>query len=189
MLFWTNPEFIRHVRAELRPARALSTGLVVLIICFLVGLSCWGAEHEKPREFYRVFYGWLLGLQFGVIGLWGAFACGPAVSRERDLKTFDFQRTTRLTAGELMAGKVLGAPVLGWFALACSLPVSLVAGLTGGFSFAVLLQAYALLVAFILFLSTFGLWMSMMMERANSGAAGLLALLPMGSMNRPARTS
>ena len=51
MSFWENPEFVRHVRAELRPARTLSTGVLALVICSLVGLSCWGSTgRERLRN-------------------------------------------------------------------------------------------------------------------------------------------
>ena len=39
-LFWNNPEFVRHRRAELRPVRAITVAAVVILICLLVGLAC-----------------------------------------------------------------------------------------------------------------------------------------------------
>ncbi len=105
MQFWRNPELVRHARADLRPARALITGLLVLVICLLTALACWSAEPDNFRLFSRLFYSWLLGMQFAVMSFWCASACGQAISRERELKTFDFLKTTRLTAGELLLGK------------------------------------------------------------------------------------
>ena len=176
--FWRNPEFIRHARAELRPPRSITAGLLVLVICALVGLACWSAERKDLHEFFRVFHVWLVGIQFTVLGFWCASNCGQAISRERELKTYDFLKTTRLTSTELMIGKILGAPIMAYFVVGCSLPVSLVAGLLGGYSVGTLVGVYALLIVFALFISLVGLWISMLLEKSSSAAVGLLALFP-----------
>ena len=177
MQFWRNPELVRHARADLRPARALITGLLVLVICLLTALACWSAEPDNFRLFSRLFYSWLLGMQFAVMSFWCASACGQAISRERELKTFDFLKTTRLTAGELLLGKLLGAPILAYFSLACLLPISLLAGIFGGYSLGVLFWTYLLLLALMLFLGLIGLWISLLREKS-SGVVGAVALLP-----------
>src|SRR5580704_6592463 len=138
-LLWTNPEFVRHRRAELRPVRAITVGAVVAVMCVLLGLACWsyqesllenarrglenfGTEAWKQRveflqtQFARdtwlLFYRWLIGLQGVALTFWTLFSCAQSVSGERDRKTWDFQRTTRLTASEILVGKLLGEPVL-----------------------------------------------------------------------------
>lgn len=177
--FWRNPEFIRHVRAELRPSRALTSAFVALLICLLVGLACWAPERDNIDQFFRTFHGWLVGIQFTVLGFWCASACGQAICRERELKTYDFLRTTRLSAAELMIGKVTGAPIMGYFVVICSLPVSVLAGIWGGFSPFVLLRVYVLLFAFSLFVSLAALALSMLLEKSASAVVALLILLPM----------
>ncbi len=177
MQFWRNPELVRHARADLRPARALMTGLLVLVICLLPALACWSAEPDNFRLFSRLFYSWLLGMQFAVMSFWCASACGQALSRERELKTFDFLKTTRLTAGELLLGKLLGAPILAYFSLACLLPISLLAGIFGGYPLRVLFWTYLLLLALMLFLGLIGLWISLLREKS-SGVVGAVGLLP-----------
>lgn len=178
MRFWRNPEFVRHVRAGLRPTRALTVAVLVLVICALVGLSAWGAERHNLREFFKAFYLWLLGIQYVVLGFWCASGCGQAIARERELKTYDFLKTTRLTSAELMVGKLLGVPVVAYFAVGCSLPVSLVTGLFAGYSLATLGWSYLLLLVFALFVSLLGLLGSMLVEKSSAGAVGLLGLLP-----------
>ena len=177
MAFWKNPEFIRHVRAELRAPRAITMAALTLVICGLFALSCWGAA-DHPADFFRLLHFWLVGIQFTVLGLWCASACGQAISREKELKTFDFLRTTRLTAWELAIGKILGAPIMAYFVVGCSLPISLAAGLLGGFSLGTLLGVYALLIAFALFVSLMGLWVSMLMEKSNAGVPVTVAVAP-----------
>ena len=200
--FWRNPEFIRHVRAELRPARAVSVAVVVLFLCALIGLACWAqrqeildtAEHrahqldgkwtayveklqqDTARQTWLLFSKWLLGLQAGLLTLWSLFACAQSVSAERDRKTWDFQRTTSLTPAELLIGKLLGEPVLVYFGTLCVLPITLVAGLIGGLSFGALLAAYVSIFTSALFLGLGGLWLSTLLETRSRGVGMIGAL-------------
>jgi len=139
MKIWSNPEFVRHRRAELRPVRAITVGALVLVVCALVGLACWSSERESWRacgrasEFYgtevwkqrwrrrsrglsaktwMLFYKWLIGMQGAALTFWTLFSCAQSISGERDRKTWDFQRVTRLTPAEILIGKLLGEPVL-----------------------------------------------------------------------------
>jgi hypothetical protein len=157
--FWRNPEFVRHVRAELRPMRAITLVAVALLVCVLIWLSCWsfvqsnlerarnGAhefnseawatrvqqlEQSSTRDTWLLFFQWAFGLQAGVLTLWSLFACAQSVAGERDRQTWDFQRTTSLTPGEMLVGKVLGEPVLTYFLGACLFLLTAIAGLVGG---------------------------------------------------------
>jgi hypothetical protein len=200
--FWRNPEFVRHVRSELRPARAITVGLVVLLSCTLIGLACWsdkqstlaiadrnasqyGGEwanyarrlHENTtQQIWQLIAQWLFGLQAGLVSFWSLMMCAQSVSGERDKKTWDFQRTTSLTAAELAVGKVLGEPVLAYFGALCALPFTLIAGLGAGFSVWQILNALIGIFASALFFGVCGLWMSIMVEH-RSRSVGLLGAL------------
>jgi hypothetical protein len=176
--FWRNPEFVRHLRAETRAPRAIIMAVLALVVCGLVGLACWSASFDNIARFFPLFHYWLVGIQYAVLGVWCASACGQAISRERELRTFDFLRTTRLTAGELVVGKVLGAPIMAYFAVGCTVPVSVAAGLLGGISIGTLLGIYLLLLTFALFASVVGLWVSMVVEKSSSVVAIFAVLLP-----------
>ncbi len=178
MRFWQNPEFVRHVRAEMRAPRAVTMAALTLVICALVGLSCWGAA-DSVTEFFRFFHYWLVGIQFCALGLWCASACGQAIARERELKTFDFLRTTRLTAWDLMVGKICGAPVMAYFVIGCSLPVSIVTGILAGIPLSALAGFYLLMVVYVLFVSAVALWGSMLAEKSNALVALLVFLAPL----------
>jgi hypothetical protein len=178
--FWRNPEFVRYLRAELRGPRAMSVALVAVVICTLVGLACWGTAKAANVQFFRSFHIWLTGIQYLVLGLWCAGSCGAAITRERELKNYDFLRTTRLTAGELLVGKVLGVPLIGYFAVACSLPVTIVTGILGGYSLGVILGSVLLMLVFALFVALVGLWLSMLLEKTSAAAAALFILFPLG---------
>jgi hypothetical protein len=77
-----------------------------------------------------------------------------------------------------MVGKLMGAPVVALFAVACSLPVSLTVGMMYGVSLSALLGSYALLAIFAPLFGLFGLLMSLAMEKPVRGAgfSGVLLL-------------
>lgn len=201
--FWTNPEFVRHRRAELRPVRAITVAVVVLVLCLLVGLACWsyqenilestrrGAEtfatqawqnrlEALQREFaqktWLFLYRWLIGLQGIALTFWTLFSCAQSVSGERDRKTWDFQRTTRLTSTEILIGKILGEPILIYFAVLCATPITLIAGLAGGLSLGTVLSIFVFLGSTSLFLGLGGMWLSTLLESRTRGV-GLIGAL------------
>jgi type II secretory pathway pseudopilin PulG len=203
--FWTNPEFVRHRRAELRPVRAVTVAVVVLVMCALLGLACWsyqqnllenarrGAEtfatqawqdrlDRMQRDFapttWLLFYRWLVGLQGVALTFWTLFSCAQSVSGERDRKTWDFQRTTRLTSTEILIGKILGEPILVYFAVLCAAPVTLIAGLAGGLRFGTVISVFVFLASTSLFLGFGGMWLSTLLESRTRGVGliGALAL-------------
>jgi hypothetical protein len=202
--FWQNPEFVRHRRSELRPARALAVVLVVFVICVLVGLVCWAirqADLERARqaaielggnlitrlpeterlialEFWRRFYRSLIFMQAAVLTFWSLLSCAQTISGERERKTWDFQRTTGLKPAELLIGKLLGEPVLAYFIVLCCFPVALITGLVGQLSFPHILAAYLLMVVSALFIGLAGLWLSILFESKTRGIGliGALAL-------------
>lgn len=179
MDWWPNPEFIRHRRAELRPARALGTAMVALVICALVVVVGWFGGAGRRESFLGI-YAVLLSLQFGVIALGCAGTCGQAISRERELKTFDFWRTTRLTSTELLVGLLLGRPLVAYFAVGCTLPVVAVVAVLAAVPAVAVVGAYALMLLLAMFLSLFGLWASLLSERSSSGlATGLTGVVPL----------
>jgi hypothetical protein len=117
--------------------------------------------------------------------LWSFFACLQAVARERELKTFDFQRTTTLTSGELLVGKLFGAPIAAWFIFALCFPAVIIGAVAGGFTFGQVFLTYVLTIIFAIFLGLGGLLISTWMERPRTGAAvfGVLFLLWIAAMS------
>jgi hypothetical protein len=202
--FWLNPEFVRHRRSELRPRRALTVLVMVIVICLLVGLACWSSQENTLAEirrlaaqfdgrwsqrlaemerqhlvrFWFVFYRALIFIQAGVLTFWSLLSGAQSISGERERKTWDFQRTTRLTPVEVMVGKVLGEPVLAYFIVLCCIPVATMAGLAGRVSWFDILSAYVLIVSSALFLGLAGLWLSSLLESRSRGVGviGTLAL-------------
>jgi hypothetical protein len=213
MKIWSNPEFARHRHAELRPVRAITVGAVVLVLCVLVGLACWSSQQQmveglrRGAEFYGtdswtrrlaqaeqdfsrttwlLFYRWLIGMQGAALTFWTLFSCAQSVSGERDRKTWDFQRVTRLTPAEILIGKLLGEPVLVYFAVLCAAPVTLIAGLAGGLSFGMVISVFAVLALTSLFLGLGGMWLSTLLESRTRGV-GLISALALYGLTLGAR--
>lgn len=202
---WSNPEFVRHRRAELRSTRAITIGAVVLLMCLLLGLACWSHQQSQllsveraaaeygteawkhrfdvmqqnfARETSLVFFRWLVGLQGAALTFWALFSCAQSVSGERDRKTWDFQRTTRLSSTEILIGKLLGEPILVYFAVLCAAPVTVISGLAAGLSIATVLSILIFLTVVSLFLGLAGMWLSTLLESRTRGIGliGALAL-------------
>jgi hypothetical protein len=213
MRIWSNPEFVRHRRAELRPVRAITVGAIVLVVCVLVGLACWSyqqsiienlrraaeewgtdawtqrlahAEQGFARKTWLLFYEWLVGIQGAALTFWTLFACAQSVSGERDRKTWDFQRVTRLTPAEILIGKLLGEPVLIYFAVLCAVPVTLIAGLAGGLSIGTVISVFLFLALTSLFLGLGGMWLSTLLESRTRGV-GLIGALSLYGLTLSAR--
>ncbi|MBZ5647668.1 MAG: ABC transporter permease [Acidobacteriia bacterium] len=174
--FWQNPEFIRHVRAELRPARVLSAVVITYIVIALIGMGIFNRS-DPARELYRGFFGFIVSIASGLLVLWCLSVGSQAVAGERELKTFDFLRTTRLSAGELLVGKLLGSPVLAYVIYACALVVIIPVGVAAGFSMEGLLLTTLLVVCLALLVGLFGIWLSMLVEKMNRGAGVLLLFI------------
>ena len=175
LAFWKNPELVRHVRAELRPARMLGVAAIVLLFFALVALGDWNSVAQmkigRVKAFGETFFSFVVSVQCVVLCLWSFFASLQSVARERELKTFDFQRTTSLSAGELLVGKLFGTPIVAWFIFLFCIPAAIVGTVAGGFTFGQVFLTYVLVLAFAVFLGLLGLCISMTMERPRTGAA------------------
>jgi hypothetical protein len=200
---WSNPEFVRQRRAELRPGRAMTAAAVVVLMCILLGLACWSSQQNQllnlqraaeqygtqawtqrldvfqqnfARNTWLLFFRWLVGLQGVALTFWALFSCAQSVSGERDRKTWDFQRTTRLTAAEILTGKLLGEPVLVYFAVLCAAPATVISGLAAGLSIGTVFSILIFLAVVSLFLGLGGMWLSTLLESRSRGV-GLIAAL------------
>ncbi len=193
--FWENPEFVRHVRAELRITRALTILVVVVVICILVWLACWGAqqsqmdayrrgnhdfgnpssgalaelEQRSTIEVWLNFLRCLVYAQLAVLTFWSLLRCAQSVAGEREYKTWDFQRATRLTPGEFLVGKLLGEPIVAYFIVLCCIPITFLAGWRGHIPIGNILSAYMLIVSAALFIGLAGLWLSTLFETRSRG--------------------
>lgn len=116
-----NPEFRRYCWLELTPHRLIAVPVIIGLIMILIGASSTSQTAEALA---------VAGIGgFGVCAaLYGSYLALSAMPEEARERTWDFQRMSALTPGELAVGKVFGAPVVGWYAGGLSLLIFLGAG-------------------------------------------------------------
>ena len=175
MAIWTNPEWIRHVRGLLRPSRAITAVVLPLVLC-AVTYSVFARQHSG-EGLYLTFFSLLLVSQFVALGLWCLYSCGQALVYERIFQTFDFWRTTRLTASELIWGMLCGAPLLGYVAIGTTIPIGIISGIAAGYHPMRIVSAYLFLALLVLFLSLVALLSSMLASKLQMGFG--LAVVPL----------
>lgn len=156
--------------------------VVTIVVCALIILMFYhpGSEVSTAadnRETAMALYTVLASLQAFLLCLWCLSSCSQAIASERSLKTFDFLRTTRLTAGELLLGMLFGAPAMAYFTVGCSLPFTLVIGLYAGVTLLAMVLTYVMLLLVAVVLSLAALTLSMMTDRPRAGEVVLLLFL------------
>ena len=110
---FSNPEFLRNVRLNLRPGKMLTTAGIAIMLTLVIAFSLnhlQGVSPEGPRGWGVYLLKSLLWLQALVLAAGGGIACVNAIYREKDQNTFDFQRVTRLSPLELTPGKLSALP-------------------------------------------------------------------------------
>ncbi len=177
--FFRNPELVRHLRAELRAPRMLLSGGLALVLCFLIAMvhsqTTAGFVDYAPGNVARTLFFWLAIIQGIVLPLWCLSSSTQAIASERQLKTYDFVRTTRLNSLELLLGYLFGVPIMAYFTVGVTVVVALLSGLGTGISPVAMLATYLLLIVFAIFVSLFGLMISMLVEKPR--AAGSLVIV------------
>jgi hypothetical protein len=131
---------------------------------------------EGARQIRLTLYIILVSAQSLALCLWCLSSCSQEIASGRNLKTFDFLRTTRLTSGDLVFGMVYGVPVMAYFIVACTLPFTLVLGLSAGIPLSALALTYLMLLLVAAVLSLASLTISMMTDRPRAGEVLLLLL-------------
>ncbi|MBV9852604.1 MAG: ABC transporter permease subunit [Armatimonadetes bacterium] len=167
-----NPVFRREARwwlrlRRLRKNKALAWPVGVMLLCLACfywrGLMAFfhGADVNDART------GWIVSLfvVLGVIVLLAPTLSANAISQEREQQTWETLAATRLTAGQVLAGKWLARLVpVGLFIL-LALPPLLGCGFIGGISWLEALAVLAFLLATAAFFSLVGLTCSFLARK------------------------
>ena len=147
---WSNPEFLRNARAQLRPGKLAATACICAALSIVIGYA---SSHQNYQQVATGPAGW--GLQVVEITFWlqalmlaagGGIACVNSIHREKEQNTFDYQRVTRMTPLELTLGKLFGAPDFAYFVFLCLMPLALFGAVMGKRPALTVLAAYAVLL-------------------------------------------
>jgi hypothetical protein len=179
-VLWSNPEFIRNVRSQLRPGKVAATAIICAALSIVIGFA---VSHQSPQQLTTGPYGW--GIQVLMIAFWlqalmlaagGGIACINSIHREKEQNTFDYQRVTRMTPLELALGKLFGAPVFTYFVVLCLMPLALFGAVMGKRPVLTVIAAYAVLLVASVAVHTLALLISLFNVRGTQ-TAGILILL------------
>src|SRR5690349_6958232 len=159
-------------QGKLPSERAYFAGLLLVVIAgsFWAWLYWSGGELDSQTmervatEALR--WGLLLHfLVFSAIAVRGA----RAIAQERDRRTLDFLLVSRMTAAEIVLGKLASALLITFAVMVAGLPVMLLTHVVGGVDAGLILLAYLGLVSSIPFAGAMAVWVSV--EVAESRAA------------------
>ncbi len=172
-----NPELIRNVRAQLRLDRMIAAAAICGVLSVVAGFAVIrqyaGGTGRWGGDLLRL----AIWAQAIVLVLGGGFAALQAISREKELNTFDFQRVTRLTGLELTTGKLLGAPAFMYFIAFCLLPAAAVGAVVSGARLSFVLAGYAVLLLGVITIHALALLASLLVERGAAGTGAVLILM------------
>ena len=176
---WSNPEFIRNLRSQLRPGKVIATACICAAISVATGF---GISHQS--KLIEGPYGW--GLQIFQVALWlqllmlaagGGIACINSIHREKEQNTFDYQRVARMTPLELTLGKLFGAPVFSYFMCLCLMPLAIFGAVMGNLKFSNFVAVYAVMLVGSLMIHMLALLISLLTVKGSHTAAILLLLV------------
>jgi hypothetical protein len=159
-----NPELLRYVRSELRPARVATILGGTYLGAFLLALvvSAGNEQYHLNRvQYWRDVYSGVFIVSTIVLLLWTLINSSQAVVGERTHRTFDFWRTTRLSPMTLAVGKLTGAPIGAWLQYAAAVPILLFTGILGGYSTVATVGSLLVIALFNLALGSMALCLSM----------------------------
>lgn len=128
-------------------------------------------------------YAMMLMLQFGLLVLVAPAVTAGSISGERERQTLDLLMVTNTGAGKLVAGKLLES--FGFLALLvlCSMPMLALVIITGGATFAQVLEGVAFLLLTALAALSVGMFCSSLFKRTvTSTVASYLAVFALGAV-------
>lgn len=118
------PEIYRCLITECSQARlALGAGTSLAL-----GAAFWSAA-GWDRDPGRMLFHYAFWTQVMTFIVYGSIRASAAIADEREAKTWDLQRLTPLSSGDIAAGKLLGAPVYAAFLAALLMPWALAGAL------------------------------------------------------------
>jgi len=146
----SNPEFLRYVRSELRPARVAVIMLSTLGGALLMAMFIFQQNHAQDYgpEYWGSVFGAIFVASSMILVLWSLLNVTQSVVSERTQRTFDFWRTTRLSPLTLAVGKLFGAPLGSWLVYATAFPILLLTGLLGHLRLSAMVGSYLVIALF-----------------------------------------
>lgn len=160
--FWNNPIVVSAFRVKYRRG-----GLMMITCLYVMALAVGGSllhyyspllfPQNGPVSWARFYFLVLLALQFVVSGLIAGITTSSSIRAEVANRTLDFQRIAALSPRQILLGKLLGEPALGFLLAIAILPLLVFACLFGGGRLDELALMYVNLFAFTILQGATGL--------------------------------
>lgn len=168
---WRNPVAVKELRGRMRGRRAfvvltvyltLLAGFVTLIyLAYLADNSGGGTNARLAGK--TIFSALVIAQLFLVVFTAPAFTAG-AITGEREKQTYDILRTTLLSEGAYIGGKLQSALAYVLLLIAAAIPLESIAFLMGGVSLSELIISQVMLVQGALTFALLGLFFSSLMR-------------------------
>lgn len=123
-----NPELVRNLRLEFSQQRLVALPVVLTVVFAVAWFADW-----YPSPATRLYVAAVVVL-YAIILLWGVRKSAGTLARELSNDTWDAQRLSAMSAGELLLGKVLGGASYPIYGATLCLCVAFVASLLDGFN-------------------------------------------------------
>lgn len=169
---FSNPVTTKELRSRMRGRRAfavLTLYLVLLSAAILFVYLIYSASSGLPssnmaRTAGKGLFAVVLGVQVLLVAFIGPAFTAGAITGERERQTFDLLRTTLLSAGSLVRGKLVSALSYILLLVVVSIPLQSIAFLLGGLSFTELALSQLLILVAAVTYALYGLWCSATMR-------------------------
>lgn len=173
-----NPITVKELRSRMRGRRAfvvltlylLGMGTIIAIVYAAYAAAATTRYGPDVREAGKSVFAVVIGVEAILVMFIGPSFTAGAISGERERQTFDLLRTTLLTPGELVAGKLWSALSYVLLLIVASIPLQSIAFFLGGLSWEELLIGQLLITVAALAYAMFGLYCSSVMKSTLSAS-------------------
>lgn len=142
----SNPIYLKHRRARLRPRHMVSWGLITLttvgFVFALVYFTVSERGHVDPVEAAKASMLPLIVVQGVLLMGMGTSAVATGIARERDRELLDYQRMTPMSPAAKIVGYLFGLPAREYFLFLLTLPFLFYAVTRSGLGWAKVGQFY-----------------------------------------------
>ena len=155
-------------------------GLIIPLVYFFT-VRAMVQDQNTAKDAFGIF---VTALEVSLVVLLTPAMTAGSISLEREKQTWNALLLSKLTPGEIVSGKYIGALLPTFATLAVFFPLNIIAAVAGKVGFGVFVLAHLLLIATALFYGALGLFCSWACRRtqvSTAMAAGAVALLVLGT--------
>ncbi len=186
--FTDNPVLQKELRSQLRARRQsqgvrlatlLLAGGIVLLLYYYGGRAILQSA-SNARDLFLA----MVAIQLTLVLFLAPSLTANAITQEREQQTWNALLLSRLTADEIVVGKLVARLLPAFLILLMFMPLGLLSAVVGGVALSTYTLSYLLLVATAVFYAAIGMFCSWAYRRtaaATSAASGVIAFLVIGT--------